>query len=147
MMPAWLARLLPHAGLVLALAAALWWSDRQGHERAMAQRDARDAIMLDRMRAALRQSEQRLAVSIEDAAATYRGQRAAIARAETVLHALIREETARDPRLSDPAAGLTPGLLDAVNRARAAGACAPAAAGRIDCALPASAASAESHGR
>jgi len=146
-MPGWLARLLPSAALTLALVGALWWLDQRGYARAIAERDARDAALLGQLRETLRQNERRLAASIAETAATYEQQRATIARTQATLDTLIREEIARDPRLSDPAAGLTPGLFDAVNHARAAGACAAAAPGRLDCALPPTGPATQSHDR
>ncbi len=142
MMPAALLRFLPHAGIAVAIVGAVWWLDHKGYQRAMADRDRRDAAMLDQLRSDLRQSEQRLALSIDGIAGTFDAQREALSRAGAALQPVILKEAAHDPRLADPALGLTPGLLDAVNRARAAGACAAAASGRIACALPAAAAGA-----
>ncbi len=136
-MPIALLRFLPHLGIALAIVGAVWWIDHQGYGRAMADRDARDARMLDMLRIALRDSEQRLARSIGQIEGDYQLRHDAILRAGTALQPIIVKETAHDPRLSDPALGLTPGLLDAVNRARATGPCAATVAGRIDCALPA----------
>ena len=135
-----LMRTLPQIGLALACLGAVWWIDHAGYRRAMADRDARDARLLDAMRTELRASEQRLDAAIDAVAGDYQGQREAIARTGATLQPIILKEAARDPRLSDPALGLAPRMLDAVNRARAAGACAPAAAGRIACAMSAAAA-------
>lgn len=142
-MPTALLRLLPHAGFALALIAALWWIDHRAYARAMADRDARDARMLREIQTALRVSEQRLATSIAGIEGDYEARRSALSHAATALQQTILKEAAHDPRLSDPALGLSPRLLDTVNRARAAGACTAAAAGRIGCALPAPAASAQ----
>lgn len=141
--PAWL-RLLPGAGLAIALIGGLWWIDHRAYARAMADRDARDARIMQEIQAALRVSEQRLSASISSIERDYESRRLSLSRAETNLQPIILKEAAHDPRLSDPALGLSPGLLDAINRARAAGACAAAPAGRIDCTLPAAAAIAES---
>lgn len=137
MMPVWLLRFLPHIGIALALGLAVWWINDAGYDRAMADRDARDAKMLLQFRTELRESEQRLATSIAEIGADYAAGKAARDMAFANLQTQIAKEIAREKRLSDPAAGLTPGLLDAVNRARATGACAAAASGRIECALPA----------
>lgn len=140
-MPAWFLRFLPHGLVVLAIVGAVWWINDAGYDRAMAERDARDAKMLDQMRAELRESEQRLAQSINDLAGDYERQRDGLARAGAAIQPIIIGETNRAPRLADPALGLTPGLLDAVNRARATGPCATTPSGRIECALPTAAAS------
>ncbi len=135
--PLWALRALPYGAMAAALLGAVWWIDRAGYQRASAERDRREAAMIAALRTELRGSEARLAHAIDGMAADYERQRAGIARAARQLQPIFIEETARDPRLSDPALGLTPGLLDAVNRARAAGACAAAPAGGIACALPA----------
>jgi hypothetical protein len=137
MMPTWLLRLLPHIGIALAIVGAVWWIDHKGYQRAMADRDASNAKLLDQMRTELRKSEQGLASSIAGIASDYEAQRGALARAGATLQPIILKEAANDPRLSDPAAGLTAGVLDAVNRARAAGPCAARATGRIECAMSA----------
>jgi hypothetical protein len=136
-MPGWLLRFLPPIGIALAVVGAVWWIDRQGYERALADREARDVKLLDQMRRDLRQSEQRIAMSIDAIGDHYETQRSALARAGATLQPIIAGETDYAPRLADPAAGLTSGLLDAVNRARAAGPCAATASGSIACALPA----------
>lgn len=136
-MPGWLLRLIPPGLTLLALIGTLWWIDHRGYRRAMAERDARDAALLGAMRADLRGAEMRLADRIAALDADYARQRAALAERHAALQPRLIQEMTREPRLADPALGLTPGLLDTVNRARAAGACAATAAGRIDCALPA----------
>jgi hypothetical protein len=137
MIPPALLRLLPHIGIALALAGAIWWIDHRGYGRAMADRDARDARLLGRLHAELRDSEQQLAAAMAGIEGDYEARREALSRAGATLQPIIIKEAARDPRLSDPALGLSPGLLDTVNRAREAGACAAAPAGRIDCTMPA----------
>lgn len=132
-----LLRLLPGAIGLLILIGTIRWIDHKGYQRAMADRDAADAKMLDQIRADLRQSERRLTTAIDGIAGDYQSQHDALARTSARLQPIILKEVARDPHLSDPAAGLTPGLLTALNQARAAGACATAASGRIACALPA----------
>ncbi|MBO9574678.1 MAG: hypothetical protein J7494_02975 [Sphingobium sp.] len=146
-MQSWLLRLLPQIGLALAVIGAVWWIDQKGYRRAMTDRDARDARMLDEMRSALRQSEQRLSGSIAEIASTYERQRDVIVRAGAALQPIIMKESTDAPHLSDPAAGLTPGLLDTLNRARRAGACAAASSGGVECALPAAAAGARTSNR
>lgn len=145
-MPEWLAwpavkpallRLLPGALAVIAIAAVVWRIDHAGYVRAMADRDARDARMLVQLRSDLRQSEQRLANAIDGIADGYETGRAERDRAFASLRSGLARDIVHEPRLSDPAAGLTRGMLDTINRARAAGGCATAAAGRIVCTMPA----------
>jgi len=139
-MPLWFLRLLPSALTGAALVAAFWWIDYRGYARAMADRDTRDAAMLSKMQLAVRESEGRLAREIAAIDATYDRQRSALSRQHATLQPHIAKEIARETRLADPALGLTPGLLDTINLARATGACATAASGRIVCALPPAAA-------
>ena len=146
-MPTALLRLLPHAGLALALIGAIWWIDHRAYARAMGDRDAHDARMLSEIHTALRISEQRLGTSIANIAGDYEARRVALSRAAATLQPTLIKEAAHDTRLFDPASGLSPGLLDAINRARATGSCTAATAGRIDCALPATAAGAPSGDR
>lgn len=146
-MPTALLRLLPHASLALALASALWWIDHRAYARAMADHNARDARILAEIHTALRLSEQRLGASIAGIGSDYEAQRMSLSQAAANLQPIILKEAAHDPRLSDPASGLPAGLLDAINRARAAGACAATASGRVDCALPSPAAGAQSGDR
>ena len=140
MMPPALLRLLPHIGLALALLAVIWGIDHRGYKRAMGDRDARDARLLGQLHAELRDSEHRLAASMANIERDYETTRQSLSRAGAALNPIIIKEATHDPRLSDPALGLSPGLLTAVNSARAAGACTATAAGRIDCALSAPAA-------
>jgi hypothetical protein len=137
MIPPALARMLPHLGIALLIVGALWSIDHAGYRRAMAEREARDARLRDALRSELRRSEQRLALAIDRISADYQGRHDALAALAGSLRPIIIGEKIHAPRLADPALGLTPGLLAAVNRARAAGACAPTAAGAIACALPA----------
>jgi hypothetical protein len=147
-MPEWLAwsvikplllKMLPGALAVVAIIGAVWWINHEGYQRAMTDRDAADAKMLVKIRDDLRVHEARLAVSIASVAGQYQGQHDALAAAGVRLRPIILQESKNAPRLSDPAAGLTPGLLAAVNQARSLGPCAAAPSGRIECALPAAA--------
>ena len=131
-----LRRIWPHMLALCAVIGCLWWIDRNAARRTRAQIEAAQARLESRLRADLRQSEQRLTVSIDALAADYARSQVAIARTRAIIQPILTTEIAREPRLSDPAAGLTPGLLAAINRARATGACAATAAGGIRCALP-----------
>lgn len=135
-----LLRFLPHIGIALALLGAIWWLDNQGYQRAMDDRDRRDAEMLNQIRSDQRQSEQRMAMTLHGLAETFVAHDDALERTNRTLQPIIIKEAARDPRLTDPAAGLTPGMLEAINSARATGACARSPAGGIVCALPPAAA-------
>lgn len=136
MIPAWLIRFLPHGLAALAVIGAVWWIDQNAAERTRMQIDARAKASENRMRSDLRKSEQRLAVTIGTLGSTYEQGRAAREAGFAALQTDILKEIAREKRLSDPAAGLTRGMLETVNRARASSACAATAAGRIECAVP-----------
>lgn len=135
-MLAGLIRFLPLGLAGLALVAAIWWIDQRGYRRALIERDMRDARLVALLRADLRRSEQALADSLAHIGAQYENRRAIVAARRAALQPIIVREIMRESRLADPALGLTPGLLDAVNKARAAGACATALAGDAACPLP-----------
>lgn len=135
-MPGWLLRIMPQIGVALAIIGAVAWIDHRGYRRAILDRDAREAIMLAKLDEALRRSEHRLAGQVAAIDADYARHRASVAATRTIIQPIITREIARETRLADPASGLTPSLLDTVNRARATGACATGAAGSIICALP-----------
>lgn len=145
-MPVWLTweaakgllgKLLPHLGVALAVIGALWFIDHRGYQRAMADRDARDKAMLAKIHSDQNRSEQRIAVMIDGFVSDYQRNHVGIEAMRADLHASAAQEIARETRLSNPAAGLTPGLLAKVNAARARGACAAAASGKLECAMPA----------
>ena len=145
-MPAFV-RFLPHIGLALALLGAVWWIDRNAAERTRLQIDARAKASEILMRKELRAVELNLAETIGAEGATYEGQRLAIDQARGIIQSTISKELAGAARYSDSASGLSAGLLEALNRARASGACATAPSGRIECAVPATAASGEPQDR
>lgn len=122
--------------LAATLAGVIAWVDHRTARRTEAQLRATQLMIENRMRADLRRSEARLAGTIAALAADYEQSRTVIERTRTIVQPIVTREIVREPRLSDPAAGLTPGLFDAINRARATGACAAAAAGGIRCPLP-----------
>lgn len=135
-MPAILLRFLPHLLVIVAIIGAVWWINDAGYDRAMSDRDAADAKMLSQIRTEQRRSEQRLAIAINAIDAAVASQIAGIDATHTETRRVIEREIIREPRLSDPAAGLTDGLFDAINRERAAIACAPTPAGGVSCTLP-----------
>ena len=138
-MTALLRLIAPHIAVVAAIAAIIWWIDDNAADRTREQLAAASAASEIRLRADLRQSEQRLAETLHGIDRSVTDQLAAIDLVGTVIQPTVTREIIRDPRLSDPDAGLTAGLLAAVNRARAAGACSATADGGIECALPAAA--------
>lgn len=128
-MPAWLLRFLPHIGLALALGFAVWWiySSGQAAERKENQRrELTQAILIAK-------AERRLSQQISDGLAALDSNTSTRLNAidvteRTVVMPTIQREIVREKRLSDPAAGLTPSLLDALNQARNASADHPAPA-------------------
>lgn len=142
-------RLLPHILGVSAILGALWWLDHRGYVRGQddaARERLITAIMLTR---SARQTEQLLGEQINAFGARYEEGRSVIQTTRTIIQPTVTKEIIREPRLSDPAAGLTDGLLHEVNRARSAvGPCSPTAAGGIVCPLPgAGAAEGQEHRR
>jgi hypothetical protein len=139
--PPWVRALLPWAGAalaVLAILAAVWWIDHNAATRTRAQIEVAAARIENGMRAELRGVEQRAAdreaQRAEALADTLAGIRSA---ATTIIKPTVERELTREVRFADPALGLTPVLLEQVNRARALGPCTRTAGGGLSCALPA----------
>jgi hypothetical protein len=122
-MPVWLLRFLPHIGIALALGFAIWWIYDSGADAAEAKAERREltqAILIARM-------EKRLSSQITEGLANIDSNAAARLSSidvteKTVVMPTIQREIVREKRLSDPSAGLTPSLLDAINKARNASA-------------------------
>lgn len=128
---------LPYVAGVAAILLALWWIDRSGYQRAQADQEARANFEYAVQARMLVRVERNLAQTIAAIDGTVAEQIAGIEAVQIQLQPIIEREIIREKRLTDPAAGLTPGLLDAINRARATGACASTSDGGIVCALSA----------
>lgn len=123
-MPVWLIRYLPHIGIALALLAAILFIDHRGYKRAQADEAAREA----RITAVITKA-------VEDIDAKTAGRIAAIDKTQrTIVQPILTREILSDPRFSDPAAGISPDMLRAINRARAASAAAGANQGTLSAA-------------
>lgn len=133
-----LLRCLSLALIIGAIGGIAWRIDHNAGER-MRNELAQQATRIEnKVRSDLRQSEQRLALSMQKLGAEYQAGRHVIDNTRTIIKPTVTREIIREPRLSDPAAGLTDGLLGAVNRARTAlGPCAATAGGGIRCPVPA----------
>lgn len=136
-MAALLARLLPHATVVLAVLAALWWIDHQAASRTRAQIETANARLQNQLRADLRDAERTLTERIAGIDAETGRAQAAIEHSRMIVQPTIIKELSRETRYSDPALGLSDGLRKAIDRARGAIACTAAADGGIVCTLPA----------
>lgn len=137
MMPAWLLRALPHIGLAAALIGAVWWIDHQGYERATRDAERHDLKLRTQLQSDLRALEAALSGKLAAIDAETATTRAAIQQTRHIVQPAIVKELTRETRYSDPAAGISDGLRAAIDRARAAVACAAAPDGAIVCALPA----------
>lgn len=133
--------------LVGAMIGFTAWIDHTAAARTRDQIEAARARLQVQIRDEVRRSEQQLAGAISELASDYERGRTVIERTRTIIQPTVTREITLEPRLSDPASGLTPGLLAAVNRARATGACTAAAPGRIVCPLPEPAAVADDDDR
>ena len=105
--------------IIIAIGLAVVAIDQRGFNRAEAEAKAREnerALIIAGVVAAIDgELDQRL-VKIRNELA---GELATIDKeGTTVVQPIIRNELARDPRLADPGSCLSPGLLEAVNRAR-----------------------------
>lgn len=127
----------PRAAMALLLGLAVWLIHHDGAVRARRDAERRQAVLTARMQSELRRSEARLALRLNAIDSTLGGQRAAIAQTRTVIQPALVKELTRETRYADPAAGISDELRGAIDRARAAVACAPAADGGILCTVPA----------
>ncbi|MCW2361604.1 MULTISPECIES: hypothetical protein [Sphingobium] len=132
-----LIRALPHVLGVSAILGALWWLDNRGYVRGQADAERERMITAVMLTRSARETEQAIGEQINAASARYEQGRSALQATRTIIQPTVTKEIIREPRLSDPAAGLTDGLYREVNRARGAvGACASTPAGGIVCPLP-----------
>lgn len=113
--------LLPHIAIAAAILFAIWRIDQNGYNRA---KDQAEKAELER-----KNMELRLNAKIETAIGEGLDQiettaRTAISEIDvterTVVMPTITKEIRSDPRYTDPAAGISDGLLDSLNRARGA---------------------------
>lgn len=137
MIPAGLLRVLPHVGLAAALIGAVWWIDHQGYQRATRDAETHDLRLRTQLQSDLRALEQTLSGTLAVIDADTANTRAAIQQARHIIQPAIVKELTRETRYSDPAAGISDSLRAAIDRARAAVACATAPDGAIVCTLPA----------
>jgi hypothetical protein len=135
--PAWV-RFLPHVGLALAIGFAIWWIDDNASDRTRMQLDAAATKIENRIREDLRGVEQRADEREASRGAVLTAKIDAIrTTSRTVIQPTVEKELTREIRYSDPAAGISPVLLEAVNRARALSSCAPTVGNCISVPLPA----------
>lgn len=108
-MTALLARFWPHLAVALAVIGVLFWVDDRGYQRAKADQAALEQRISERVSDAVAEIDRRNAARFAEIDSADR----------TVIQPIITREIASDPRFSDPAAGITDGMRDALNRARA----------------------------
>jgi len=130
-MPAWLTwklfwKVAPYIGGVLLLGAAVWFLDNRGYERAEAEAAARDTerkLQLAAFNILMAQKvdglEDSMQTSINESDARVMGQMDRIGVVNrTIIQPTLVKEIQSEPRFSDPAAGITDGMLNELNRAR-----------------------------
>lgn len=136
-MPQILWRILPHVVVVAAILGGLAFVYRSGasamRQKLEFEREVQARITLQ----AVRRSEANMLARLAAIDGNLGAELRRIDAAEvTVIRPTIEREILRETRLSDPAAGLPAGLLEAINAARQLS-CATAADGSVACALPA----------
>lgn len=108
-MPAFLLRLLPYGVAALALVGAVLYIDHQGYVRAQTEQAVLERKISDKIGEAVVAIDAQTQARLSGIRSTDR----------TVLQPIITKELASAPRYSDPACALTPGVFDALQRARA----------------------------
>lgn len=135
-MTAILSRLWPHLMVAAAIIGFVLWIDARGYDRARRDNETLAAKVAAETAKQLRASELRMAGIVVKGDATLAGQIAAIdIDARTIVQPAITKELSSDPRYSDPDAGISVGLLDTLNRARARSTCTGRTDGGITCAV------------
>lgn len=124
--------------IVAAVGGALWWIDHRGYERAMNERDRLDANARLEWQGRVIEFETMLDDEIAELERSLGTRIAAIdATGRTVVNPVIEREIIREARFSDPALGISDGMRDALNAARAESARPAAPVGRAADAVPA----------
>lgn len=118
-----LARYWMQIGILAALAFGVWYIDHRGYERAEAYYKKEEAAAQARAVALARQLEQAMTTKLNELDTRTAERLSAIDIEErTVVMPTITREIRNDPRLSDPARGVSDGVRNALNSARSASA-------------------------
>lgn len=128
MMPIWALKALPYVGAVVLVGGAVWYIDHRGYER------AEEYAKTEKLRDEKARLEQRSEL-VEQVGNVQAGLQDTVIQIDsrvgarlgrldveerTIVQPTIVKEIQREKRLSDPAAGITDGLRDAINTARSA---------------------------
>lgn len=108
-MPVWLLRLIPYGAAAIALAGAVWWIDSSAVDRTKAEQAAIEKRLGEQIAVAVSDIDKNNAIRLTGIRNVDR----------TILQPTITREIASDPRYSSSDCSLTPGMFDALNRARA----------------------------
>lgn len=124
--PLWAIKALPYVGAVALVGGAVWYIDHRGYERAEHQAEQREkerqlqlaatAILIRDQAAQTRQEMQQLITDSDNRlSATLRN---LDTENTTIVQPTLVKEIRSDPRFTDPSAGITDGMLRAINTAR-----------------------------
>ena len=125
--PLWLIKVAPYVGAVVLVGGAVWYIDHRGFSRAEAEADARATelelhrtqLKLD-LRGMVDDSETRMSSRIEEGDARLAAQLGNIDQVNlTIIQPTLVKEIQNEVRLSDPSAGITDGVREALNTSRA----------------------------
>jgi hypothetical protein len=129
--------LLPHALVIGVIAGVVWWIDDNAADRTRSEIESQLAkAKIDHLKD-LRESEQRLVNVLNKNAVQVSAQLNDLdTRHRTIIQPTLIKELTRETRLSDPAAGITDGVREQLNRSLPPVSCTSTAGGGIRCALP-----------
>jgi len=121
MIVAFLTRYWPQLGILAALVLGLWYVDHRGYQRAKGHYEAAEAKAQARAEALARRLEQVMTAKLAELDTRTAERLSQIDVEErTIVQPVITREIRNDPRLSNPAAGISNGVRDALNSARGA---------------------------
>jgi len=147
-MPLWLLKLVPYGVAALALAAAVWFIDHQGYQRAetqnklaQARQDAVNLKLQGMLNEDKKAAEAKMQTFLTGVDQKLHDQLSNLdIENKTIVQPTLTKEIKSEVRFTDPNAGISDGMLRVLNKARSASNSSPCAAtadGGVTCPVPA----------
>lgn len=136
-LPIWALKVLPYVAIVALVGGAVWYIDHEGYERAEQEAEQREkdrqlqlaatAILIRDQASQTQQQMQRLIADSDNRLSV--ALRNLDTENKTIVQPTLIKEIHSDPRFTDPSAGITDGMLRAINTARGINPASPSPAG------------------